>query len=113
MVVAARHGGQRSRPEGEGDYIVKYGIEEKLSEAVNVAIKQESTDPFRVISEYLKQFAEVRAAARVAGSGSHPLPSRPAGRGRTRRDLAPRSPARRGRLRARRTRKTRRTMTRM
>ena len=49
------------------DYIVKYGIEEKLSEAVNVAIKQESTDPFRVISEYLKQFAEVRAAARVAG----------------------------------------------
>eukprot|EP00900_Chrysochromulina_parva_P011540 jgi/Chrpa1/20387/Chrysochromulina_OHIO_Genome00006824-RA len=41
------------------DYITKYGIEEKLSEAVNQAIKQESTDPFRVISMYLAQFAEV------------------------------------------------------
>jgi len=46
------------------DYITKYGIEEKLSEAVNQAIKQESTDPFRVISMYLAQFAEVPRVAR-------------------------------------------------
>ena len=45
------------------DYITKYGIEEKLSEAVNQAIKQESTDPFRVISMYLAQFAEVPRVA--------------------------------------------------
>lgn len=50
------------------DYIQKYNIEEKLSEAVNMAIKQESTDPFRVIAEYLKTLANVRrprAHARV------------------------------------------------
>ena len=52
------------------DYIQKYGIEEKLSEAVNTAIKQESTDPFRVISDYLKQFANVRQPAR--SSVRHP-----------------------------------------
>ena len=49
------------------EYIEKYDIENKLSEAVNAAIKAESTDPFKVISEYLKQFAEVRRPAHHLG----------------------------------------------
>ena len=53
------------------DYITKYGIEEKLSEAVNQAIKQESTDPFRVISMYLAQFAEVPRVARPLAFSPH------------------------------------------
>ena len=36
------------------DYIAKYQLEDELSAAVNLAIKQNSDDPFGVISAYLK-----------------------------------------------------------
>ena len=45
------------------DYIAKYNLEDELSNAVNQAIKLDSDDPYRVISDYLRQFAKVRAAA--------------------------------------------------
>jgi len=39
------------------EYIAKYQLEDELSAAVNMAIKQNSDDPFGVISEYLKTLA--------------------------------------------------------
>ena len=42
------------------DYILQYDIESKLSKAVNEAIRLDSKDPFRVISDYLRQYAKVR-----------------------------------------------------
>ena len=36
------------------EYIAKYQLEDELSAAVNIAIKQNSDNPFKVISEYLK-----------------------------------------------------------
>jgi len=36
------------------EYISKYNLEDELSNAVNLAIKQKSDDPFLVISDYLK-----------------------------------------------------------
>lgn len=47
------------------DYIAKYNLEDELSNAVNQAIKLDSDDPFRVISDYLKQFAKVRATTTI------------------------------------------------
>ena len=38
-------------------YIAKYNLEEELSNAVNEAIKLDSDDPYKVISDYLKKFA--------------------------------------------------------
>jgi len=40
------------------DYIAKYNLEDELSNAVNHAIKLDSDDPFRVISDYLKKLAK-------------------------------------------------------
>lgn len=39
------------------DYIAKYQLEDELSTAVNMALKQNSDDPFGVISAYLKTLA--------------------------------------------------------
>ena len=36
------------------EYIKKYNLEDELSHAVNLAIKENSDDPFKVISEYTK-----------------------------------------------------------
>ena len=44
------------------EYLKKYNLEDELSNAVNQAIKLQSDDPYRVISDYLKQFAKVCAA---------------------------------------------------
>ena len=41
-------------------YIAKHNLEDELSNAVNQAIKLDSDDPYRVISDYLRQFAKVR-----------------------------------------------------
>eukprot|EP00965_Chrysotila_dentata_P001464 48063-Pleurochrysis_carterae.AAC.1 len=38
-------------------YIAKYNLEDELSNAVNLAIKQNSTDPYLVISEYMKSLS--------------------------------------------------------
>jgi len=38
-------------------YIAKHDLEKELSNAVNEAIKQDAEDPYRVIIEYLKDFA--------------------------------------------------------
>jgi len=40
------------------DYIKKYNLEDELSNAVNQAIKLDSDDPYRVISDYLRKFAK-------------------------------------------------------
>jgi len=40
------------------DYIAKYNLEEELSNAVNQAIKLDSDDPYRVISDYLRAKAK-------------------------------------------------------
>jgi len=40
------------------EYIAKYNLEDELSNGVNLAIKQNSDDPFRVISDYLKTLAK-------------------------------------------------------
>ena len=40
------------------DYILKHNLEEELSNAVNQAIKLDSDDPYRVISDYLRKFAK-------------------------------------------------------
>ena len=42
------------------DYIAKHNLEDELSNAVNHAIKLDSDDPFKVISEYLRKLAKVR-----------------------------------------------------
>jgi len=39
-------------------YLTKFGIEEQVSNAVNMAIKQNSDDPFRIISDYLRTLAK-------------------------------------------------------
>jgi hypothetical protein len=39
------------------EYIAKYQLEDELSAAVNMAIKQNSDNPFKVISDYLKTLA--------------------------------------------------------
>jgi len=39
-------------------YIAKWNLEDELSNAVNAAIKVDSDDPYRVISDYLKKFAK-------------------------------------------------------
>jgi len=39
-------------------YIAKHNLESELSNAVNHAIKLDSDDPYRVISDYLRQFAK-------------------------------------------------------
>jgi len=39
-------------------YIAKHDLEKELSNAVNEAIKQDSDDPYRVIIDYLKDFAQ-------------------------------------------------------
>ena len=41
------------------EYIKKYNLEDELSNAVNQAIKLDSDDPYRVISDYLRKFAKV------------------------------------------------------
>ena len=41
-------------------YIAKYDIENELSTAVNLAVKADSDDPYRVISDYLRTLAKVR-----------------------------------------------------
>ena len=41
------------------EYIAKYNLEDELSAGVNLAIKQNSDDPFRVISDYLRTLAKV------------------------------------------------------
>jgi len=48
------------------EYIAKYNLEDELSTAVNHAIKADSDDPFRVISDYLRTLANVRARVRRA-----------------------------------------------
>ena len=40
------------------EYIAKHNLEDELSNAVNQAIKLDSEDPYRVISDYLRQFAK-------------------------------------------------------
>eukprot|EP00325_Prymnesiales_sp_UTEX-LB-985_P027204 CAMPEP_0174733464 /NCGR_PEP_ID=MMETSP1094-20130205/61362_1 /TAXON_ID=156173 /ORGANISM="Chrysochromulina brevifilum, Strain UTEX LB 985" /LENGTH=353 /DNA_ID=CAMNT_0015936123 /DNA_START=41 /DNA_END=1102 /DNA_ORIENTATION=+ len=40
------------------EYIAKYNLEDELSNGVNLAIKQNSDDPFRVISDYLRTLAK-------------------------------------------------------
>ena len=40
------------------EYIAKYNLEDELSTAVNMAIKQDSDDPFRVIADYLATLAK-------------------------------------------------------
>ncbi len=40
------------------EYIAKYNLEEELSAAVNEAIKLNSDDPFRVMSDYLRTKAK-------------------------------------------------------
>jgi len=39
-------------------YIAKHNLEDELSNAVNAAIKVDSDDPYRVISDYLRKFAK-------------------------------------------------------
>lgn len=39
------------------DYITKYKLEDELSNAVNLAIKQQSEDPYLVIADYMKQLS--------------------------------------------------------
>jgi len=39
-------------------YIAKHDLEKELSNAVNEAIKQDAEDPYRVIIDYLKDFAQ-------------------------------------------------------
>ena len=43
------------------DYFGKYNLEAEVSYAVNLAIKVQSDDPFRVICDYLKTLQNVRA----------------------------------------------------
>ena len=43
------------------EYIAKHNLEDELSNAVNQAIKLDSDDPYRVISDYLRKFAKVRS----------------------------------------------------
>ena len=40
------------------EYISKYQLEDELSAAVNMAIKANSDNPFKLISEYLKTLAD-------------------------------------------------------
>ena len=40
------------------EYIAKHNLEDELSNAVNQAIKLDSDDPYRVISDYLRKFAK-------------------------------------------------------
>jgi len=40
------------------EYIAKYNLEDELSNAVNQAIKFDSDDPYRVISDYLRKLAK-------------------------------------------------------
>jgi len=44
--------------EATANYIAKYNLEAELSKAVNLAIKENSEDPYRVISDYLRTLAE-------------------------------------------------------
>ena len=46
------------------EYIAKYNLEEELSAGVNLAIKQNSDDPFRVISDFLRTKCKVRRRRR-------------------------------------------------
>ena len=64
------------------EYIAKHNLEDELSNAVNQAIKLDSDDPYRVISDYLRKFAKVRGPARSA---------RRQRRRRKRKELQPRS----------------------
>ena len=67
------------------EYIAKYNLEDELSNAVNQAIKLDSEDPYRVISDYLKQFAKDKGDDEedddddVMAEGEEPV-MRPAGR---------------------------------
>ena len=65
------------------DYIAKYNLEDELSNAVNHAIKLDSDDPYRVISDYLRQFAKVCVACAWPWSAS----SSAGGGGRARESL--------------------------
>ena len=47
------------------EYIAKHNLEDELSNAVNQAIKLDSDDPYRVISDYLRKFAKVRSRSRA------------------------------------------------
>ena len=40
------------------EHIAKHNLEDELSNAVNQAIKLDSDDPYRVISDYLRKFAK-------------------------------------------------------
>ena len=57
-------------------YIAKHDLEKELSNAVNEAIKQDAEDPYRVIIDYLKDFAQVAHAhappRAVAQAGASP-----------------------------------------
>ena len=44
-------------------YLTQFGIEQHISNAVNMAIKQNSDDPFRVISDYLRKLAKDQDAS--------------------------------------------------
>lgn len=54
-------------------YIAKHDLEKELSNAVNEAIKQDAEDPYRVIIEYLKDFALVGASPHPPGSLLSPM----------------------------------------
>lgn len=41
-------------------YITKFDLERELSNAVNLAIKEDAPDPYRVIIDYLKDLTQVR-----------------------------------------------------
>ena len=42
-------------------YITKFDLERELSNAVNLAIKEDAPDPYRVIIDYLKDLTQVRS----------------------------------------------------
>ena len=44
-------------------YLTQFGIEQHVSNAVNMAIKQNSDDPFRIISDYLRKLAKDQDAS--------------------------------------------------
>jgi len=68
-------------------YISKHNLEDELSNAVNQAIKLDSDDPYRVISDYLKQFAKEKdddeyddADDDIMQEGEEPVQRPPPGR---------------------------------
>ena len=56
-------GDDAERVEKTKAYLAKYDIEKVLAEAVNHAIKAETSDPFGVIGKYLMELSTVSATA--------------------------------------------------